>query len=48
MAVLNPPRAVETCVDKYLATAYLAAAGLRVPPTVVCQHADAALEAFTR
>ena len=46
MAVLNPPRAVETCVDKYLATAYLEAAGLRVPPTVVCQHADAALEAF--
>jgi ribosomal protein S6--L-glutamate ligase len=46
VAVLNPPRAVETCVDKYLATAYLDAAGLRVPPTVVCQHADAALEAF--
>jgi RimK family alpha-L-glutamate ligase len=44
--VLNPPRAVETCVDKYLATANLEAAGLRVPPTVVCQHADAALEAF--
>jgi ribosomal protein S6--L-glutamate ligase len=44
--VLNPPRAVETCVDKYLATAQLHAAGLRVPPTVVCQHADAALEAF--
>jgi len=46
VAVLNPPRAVETCVDKYLATANLEAAGLRVPPTVVCQHADAALEAF--
>jgi RimK family alpha-L-glutamate ligase len=44
--VLNPPRAVETCVDKYLATANLEAAGLRVPPTVVCQHADAAMEAF--
>src|SRR5262249_4668462 len=44
--VLNPPRAVETCVDKYLATAMLDAAGLRVPPTVACQHADAALEAF--
>src|SRR5438874_935916 len=44
--VLNPPRAIETCVDKYLATACLEAAGLRVPPTVVCQHADAALEAF--
>jgi RimK family alpha-L-glutamate ligase len=44
--VLNPPRAVETCVDKYLATARLAEAGLPVPPTVTCQHADAALEAF--
>src|SRR5262249_62352503 len=44
--VLNPPRAVETCVDKYLATARLDAAGLRVPPTGACQHADAALEAF--
>jgi ribosomal protein S6--L-glutamate ligase len=46
VCVLNPPAAVETCVDKYLATSRLAAAGLRVPPTVVCQHADAALEAF--
>jgi ribosomal protein S6--L-glutamate ligase len=44
--VLNPPRAVEACVDKYLATACLEAAGLRVPPTVVCQDADSALEAF--
>jgi ribosomal protein S6--L-glutamate ligase len=45
--VLNPPAAVETCVDKYLASARLQAAGLPVPPTIVCQHADAALEAFT-
>jgi ribosomal protein S6--L-glutamate ligase len=44
--ILNPPRSVEACVDKYLATARLAAAGLPVPPTVTCQHADAALEAF--
>jgi ribosomal protein S6--L-glutamate ligase len=44
--VLNPPVAIETCVDKYLASARLEAAGLRVPPTIVCQHADAALEAF--
>jgi RimK family alpha-L-glutamate ligase len=44
--VLNPPAAVETCVDKYLASARLEGAGLRVPPTIVCQHADAALEAF--
>jgi ribosomal protein S6--L-glutamate ligase len=46
VCVLNPPRTAEICVDKYLATAQLAAAGLRVPPTIVCQHADAALEAF--
>jgi RimK family alpha-L-glutamate ligase len=44
--VLNPPAAVEACVDKYLATARLAAAGLPVPSTIVCQHADAAMEAF--
>ncbi len=46
--ILNSPRALEACVDKYLATARLAAAGLPVPPTVVCQNADAALEAFTQ
>ena len=46
LIVVNPPAAVEACVDKYLATARLEAAGLRVPPTIVCQHADAALEAF--
>jgi ribosomal protein S6--L-glutamate ligase len=46
VAVLNSPTALETCVDKYLATAKLAAAGLRVPRTVVCQHADAALDAL--
>lgn len=43
--VLNSARAVEICVDKYLASACLEAAGLPVPPTIVCQHADAALEA---
>src|SRR5438552_1605785 len=45
--VLNPPRAVEICVDKYLTTARLAAAGIQVPPTIVCQHADEAILAFT-
>jgi ribosomal protein S6--L-glutamate ligase len=47
VAVLNSPRALETCVDKYLATARLQAAGLPVPATIVCQHAEAALEAFS-
>ena len=44
--VLNPPLALETCVDKYLACARLDAAGLPVPPTVACQDADSALAAF--
>jgi ribosomal protein S6--L-glutamate ligase len=46
--VLNPPRALEICVDKYLASCRLASASLRVPPTIVCQHGDAAMEAFTQ
>jgi RimK family alpha-L-glutamate ligase len=44
--VLNPPRALEICIDKYLATSKLQAAGLPVPPTIVCQTADDAMEAF--
>src|SRR5438128_2778274 len=44
--VVNPPAALEACVDKYLATAKLAAARLPVPPTLVCQDAESALEAF--
>jgi RimK family alpha-L-glutamate ligase len=48
VAVVNPPKSVEICVDKYLATANLAAAGLPVPATIVCQHAEAALEAFAQ
>ncbi len=44
--VLNPPAAIETCVDKYLATAKLEAAGLCVPATFVGQQADPAMEAF--
>ncbi len=44
--VLNPPRAVEVCVDKYLTTARLARAGISTPPTVICQKSDDALAAF--
>ena len=46
--VLNPPRALEVCVDKYLASARLDAAGLPTPATVVCQDAESAIEAFHR
>lgn len=44
--VLNPPAALETCVDKYLACARLEAAGVPVPATVVVQDAGEALKAF--
>lgn len=44
--VWNAPRAIETCVDKYLTNVRLANAGLPVPPTVVCQLADDAIAAF--
>jgi ribosomal protein S6--L-glutamate ligase len=44
--VLNPPRAVEVCVDKYLTTARLARTGIATPPTAVCQRSDAAMIAF--
>lgn len=44
--VVNPARAVEAAVDKYLASARLEAAGLRVPKTIVCQTLDEAMTAF--
>jgi ribosomal protein S6--L-glutamate ligase len=44
--ILNPPRTLEMCVDKYLTSARLVGAGLMVPPTEVCQDAESALEAF--
>ena len=44
--VSNPPKAIECCVDKFLTTARLAAAGLPVPQTVCCEDAESALQAF--
>jgi len=44
--VLNPPRAIEVAVDKFLATAKLQAAGLPTPRTAVCQTMEDALEQF--
>jgi RimK family alpha-L-glutamate ligase len=44
--VINPPRAIEAAVDKFLALARMAAARLRVPRTVVCQTPEDAMAAF--
>jgi len=46
MTVLNPPRAVECAVDKFLTTAKLQQAGLLIPRTVVCENSESALVAF--
>src|SRR5690606_14464503 len=45
-AVVNSPRALEAAIDKYLTTALLAEAGLRVPATRACQTAAQAMQAF--
>jgi ribosomal protein S6--L-glutamate ligase len=44
--IMNPPRAIECAVDKYLTTARLVDAGLPTPPTIVCEDSDSALQAF--
>jgi ribosomal protein S6--L-glutamate ligase len=44
--VVNPPRAIECAVDKYLTTARLVDAGLPVPSTIVCENSESAQAAF--
>jgi ribosomal protein S6--L-glutamate ligase len=46
--VLNPPKAIEAAVDKYLALAKLQRAGLAVPHTISCQTVEDAMAAFDR
>ena len=43
--VVNSPRCIERCVDKFYTSALLQEAGLPTPETVVCERADAAMEA---
>lgn len=44
--VVNRPRALEICIDKYLTLAVLARAGLPIPRTHVVQGSAAALDAW--
>lgn len=46
VTVINSPRTIERCVDKFLTTTLLQDAGLPVPDTVVCEHADDAVDAI--
>lgn len=43
--VMNSPRAIERCVDKFYTTALLQEAGLPVPETIVCEGAADAIAA---
>ena len=43
---VNGPRAIERTIDKFLASALLARAGVQTPRTIACERADDALEAF--
>lgn len=45
--VINPAGAIERTVDKYYASGLLAQAGVPTPRTIVCEHSDDALEAFS-
>ena len=44
--VVNDPFAIERAIDKFLASALVAAAGLPTPRTVACERAEDALAAF--
>ncbi len=46
VAVINPPKALEAAVDKYLCLCRLQDAGLPVPRTLVCEDPQEAMEAF--
>ena len=43
---VNSPRALERTIDKFLASALLARAGVPTPRTIACERPDDALEAF--
>ena len=46
VTVVNGPRAIERTIDKFLASALLARAGVPTPRTIACERRDDALEAF--
>ena len=45
VSVMNSPRAIERCVDKFYTSALLREAGLDTPETVVCERIDDAMAA---
>lgn len=48
VCVINPPKAIEKCVDKYYALSLLRENGLPVPPTMVTENVEEALRGFDK
>jgi RimK family alpha-L-glutamate ligase len=46
VACVNGPRAIERTIDKFLASALLARAGVPTPRTIACERPEDALDAF--
>ncbi len=46
--IINPPRAMEIAIDKYLSLCLIAEAGIAVPDFEVCQSVQQAVEAFDK
>jgi RimK family alpha-L-glutamate ligase len=46
--IVNPPKALEICIDKYLCLIHLENAGLLVPKTIVCQESETAMIAYVQ
>jgi RimK family alpha-L-glutamate ligase len=46
VTVVNDPRTIERTIDKFLASALLARAGVPTPRTIACERRDDALAAF--
>lgn len=46
LAIVNPPKSLETAIDKWLTLQRLSHRGICVPATVACQTRDMALQAF--
>jgi len=44
--IINPPKAIECAIDKFLTLSRCAAAGLSVPETICCETSEEALVAF--
>jgi RimK family alpha-L-glutamate ligase len=48
IVVMNSPRAIERCVDKFYTDALMREANLPTPETIVCERAEEALAAIRR